>query len=221
MKLNIINWLINIFFPQQCLQCQSIQKNRVCDTCFTRIFEKNSYKMGQLQITPKMQLIDYYYYFLYEGPIKEILHDIKFKKSISLATQFSKQFSTLSLPSEIDHNWIIIPIPSHANRIKERGFNHISLLFQDFVTHHTLKVMPILRRKKHTKALFELNSQQRQDELESAFEILFPEHIRNQNIILIDDIITSGATIAQAHDLLVLHGAAQVKALSIAFTPLS
>jgi len=214
MKLNILNWFINIFFPQQCLQCKSIQKNRVCDTCFTQIFENASYKKV-------LHNIDFYYYFLYEGTIKHIVHEIKFKKSMSLAAQFSKHLSTLSLPTKIDRNWIFIPIPSHSNRIKERGFNHITVLFQEFLTHHSLKTMPVLRRKKHTQALFGLTHHQRQEELANAFEVLFPEQICNQNIVLIDDIITSGTTISHARDLLLQHGAAQVKALCIAYTPLS
>jgi ComF family protein len=216
MKDNILHWVISLFFPQQCIECKTIQKNIICNECLQKVTQNASVK----NITQKIS-IDYY--FSYEASIKEILHQIKFKKSIELAQEFAKKIAVLPLPQEIQDKiedyWIVIPIPSHPKRIKSRGFNHVSILFGDWIVEKNLVILPLLKRKKHTQALFNLNPKEREDEVKDAFELLYPENVKNKNILLIDDIATSGTTLAEAHQLLTHHGAKHIKALTIAYTP--
>ncbi len=213
MKNNFLGWLISVFFPQQCIECKTIQKTSICISCIRQVIKSASCQNI-------IQKIPVTYYFSYETLIKEILHQIKFKKSRELAILFADQIATLPLPNRVDQNSLIIPIPSHPKRVKERGFNHVNLLFEQWAKYHHLTLIPILRRKTNTQSLFNLTKKQRECELKNVFELSHYDCIQGKKIILIDDITTSGSTLAEAAQLLTAHGASQVMAITLAFTPL-
>jgi predicted amidophosphoribosyltransferase len=91
----------------------------------------------------------------------------------------------------------VIPIPLHPQRYQERGFNQTTLIAQGFcqIMSYKLEIQGV-RRVRNTAPLFQLNPQQRQREVEQAFELGSLYKLRSQKlaILLIDDIYTTGST---------------------------
>lgn len=116
---------------------------------------------------------------------------------------------------------IVIPIPLHPEREKERGYNQSFLLAQAFVKqaglpHDTLHT-DILLRIKHTEALARSASREKRlDAIRDAFRVQNTHSIKNKDVILIDDVITSGATMNEAKRVLVEAGVREVLMFAIA-----
>ncbi len=97
-----------------------------------------------------------------------------------------------------DTAWI--PIPIHSKRLKQRGFNQVDYIFKPLAEYFQIPYIPALKRVKETQALFGLNPEQRHDMVIDAFQ-LDPEHsstLKDKHIFIVDDILTTGATIQEA-----------------------
>jgi predicted amidophosphoribosyltransferase len=115
-------------------------------------------------------------------------------------------------------NTIWIPIPIHPKKRKQRGFNQVDLLFKPIAEHYQIPYIPALKRTKETQALFGLNPAQRQVMMTDAFE-LDPTHtssLHGKNILIVDDILTTGATIHEAAKLLQKTGAKSILGFTLA-----
>jgi competence protein ComFC len=206
-------WILQTLLPQKCVVCGNVQESKVCQACVT-----------QLKTAPHLHTTDtpfkVYYFFLYKGPIKTLLHHIKFNQKKDIALQVSTMMKSFPLPPHITSDVIIIPIPSHPKRIKDRGFNHVTLLFSPFLAHHGLRLTSVLKRVKHTKPLFSLTESARTAEIKNAFTLLDDTLIKDKKILLIDDILTSGSTLSEVATLLKEKGASSIEGLTLAYTPL-
>jgi ComF family protein len=123
-----------------------------------------------------------------------------------------------TLKKKIFQNYIVIPIPLHKNRQRERGFNQAELLGK-IISEKLNLVMrrDLLVRVKETKNQAELkNWKDRKKNLEKSFAVTAPEIIRKKNIILVDDVCTSGATIEEAAKTLKESGTRKIIALVVA-----
>lgn len=117
-------------------------------------------------------------------------------------------------------NFSVMPIPLHPKRKKERGFNQSELLGKILAEKYNLPLLAkALSRDKETKPQAELkNWDDRRQNLQNAFSAALPDQIKNKNIILIDDIYTSGATTKDAVRALCQAGAKKIIVLVFAKT---
>ncbi|MCX8064231.1 MAG: ComF family protein [Candidatus Hydrogenedentes bacterium] len=112
---------------------------------------------------------------------------------------------------------LIIPVPLHPLRLKRRGFNQSFLLAQEIVTcFPEAEISQALIRTKPTHSQSTLSTQERKENIKNAFEIKEPEKIKQKRILLIDDLVTSGATVTECAKTLKKHGALTVNVLSLA-----
>ena len=116
--------------------------------------------------------------------------------------------------------FLLVPIPLHPKRYLERGYNQSELLARAVLPYDTSNVLQL-----ETKALFrtkKTNAQAKSQKRTSRFENLRgaftanPDLVRGKNIILIDDVTTTGATLAEARKVLLKAGAKSVKAHTVA-----
>ncbi len=116
--------------------------------------------------------------------------------------------------------FIALPIPLYLDRLKERGFNQSELIAEIFCrkTNVALKT-DNLKRIKATKNQAELkNAEERKENIENCFELARPEEIKNKNIVLIDDVFTTGSTVGEAVKTLKKAGANKIIAFVFAKT---
>ncbi len=114
-------------------------------------------------------------------------------------------------------SYIIIPIPLHKSRLKWRGFNQSELIANELSKNIGLPAIAnILIRVKKTKDQTQLSKEERISNIQNAFQIKNPAEISGKNIILLDDVYTSGATMEAAAKTLKEGGAKKIIGLVIA-----
>jgi ComF family protein len=164
--------------------------------------------------------------FLYQGIIKEAIPIFKYQSKLSLALvfetylfdAFERFFGTVAID-------LILPVPLHLKKMKRRGFNQSFLLVRNFQKkyrsiHGKTPGWQIdtrtLLRVKSTRPQTGFDIQQRQDNLKGAFAIKKNANLSGKNILLVDDVYTTGATCGEAARLLLKFGANRVDVLVLA-----
>ncbi len=196
-RLNLLfKEIVNLFFPCRCIICNTFATNNICNICLKKLPYKVKINYHLSDYTQIISLIEY------SDQIKKILEYIKFTNdknlAILLGTQIELLFKTIPF-SEIDY-WVAVPI--HKKRLKKRGFNQTEVIFNEFLKKFNLSLTPLLIRSKNTPKLFKLTKYTRKNILENAFELNPVFNIKNKNIVILDDILTSGATLTEIAKLL-------------------
>ena len=112
---------------------------------------------------------------------------------------------------------LIIPVPLHVKRLRERGFNQSLILARVIGEKQKIPVnFSLLKRHKFTSTQTGSNKKERKQNIKGAFEVTDKKEINGKNIILIDDVYTTGATANECAKTLIKAGAQKVSVLTMA-----
>lgn len=154
----------------------------------------------------------------YTGEVRDLIHRMKYENDPILAKDLSAlivdTWPTL-IPLLADHPVVLVPIPLSKKRFASRGYNQAELLCLHAADHLRLQYVHALSRVKETKPQFGLSRLERIMNLQSAFKGN-RKQIAGKVVVLIDDIYTSGATLAAAAKEAQACGAIKVFALTLA-----
>jgi competence protein ComFC len=160
----------------------------------------------------------------YNGVVKKLLFTYKYKPYVvDLQTVLSELFYEGIIQNEyfmrvMKHDSFFLPIPLHAEKIRKRGYNHASLLARGIGDKMGIKVIDELVRVRKTKSQFLLKKEEREKNLKDVFS-LKPgggDQVKDRVIFLIDDLVTTGATLKEAARVLQKAGAGEVYGLTLA-----
>lgn len=158
--------------------------------------------------------------FLYEGAIRELIHSFKYNKQSQL--RYPLALLTLKGVSKFlpDYEaYLIIPVPLHRSRLRQRGFNQAVLLGQVLSRQLALPMMPdALVRIRRTEPQIELSGAERRLNVKGAFAVNSHDRIKGRQILLLDDVMTTGSTMDECAKELKKAGAVTVFAVTIART---
>lgn len=195
----MIKLLIDLLFPPRCAVCRASGDDALCAACESRIVTINKHE-GYVFCVGS-----------YEGVLEKAIKLLKFQHKKRLALPLARLLQNHNPFVSAD---AIIPVPLHANRLKERGFNQSSLISTLLSKNSGIPILEdVLIRKKDTKHLFDLGRIERQKNIEGAFEVDRPHAIKEASLILVDDIYTTGITVSTCRKVLIEAGAASVKAI--------
>jgi ComF family protein len=111
----------------------------------------------------------------------------------------------------------LIPVPLHPKRLRERGFNQALLLGKALEDIPPAKIKPgLLKRVRHTPPQVHLNPDERRQNVQGAFALKDPSGVRGKNILLVDDVFTTGATVNECARVLKKAGAGRVTVYTLA-----
>ena len=130
--------------------------------------------------------------FLYEDPLAQAIKELKYQGSLWLAKELARLWRQ-EIPSETFD--LVLPVPLHPKRLRERGFNQ-SLLLARFFDKGPLSTTALIR-KRYTKPQVELNPRERQKNVKGAFKIRDQKALLGRKVLLVDDVMTTGATIEE------------------------
>ena len=229
--------LINLIYPLSCQVCKieldPENERYLCEACLEKIrgnpppfCEKcgRSLPGGEgTYICGECQKINYYFNragapCLYEGVIKDCIHLLKYSKKLCLIgplSQLMVDFAKTYLDiTSID---LVVPIPLHSVKLREREFNQAELLARRIkASLGTPLISNNLRRIKLRPPQTTLSRKERLVNLEGAFKAKFPNQFRKMSILLIDDVFTTGATANESSKVLLDAGAKKVDVLTLA-----
>ena len=224
----IFGSFLNLLFPPLCLHCRArIGEGVLCGPCvravtlYTALF---CGKCGSRLAEGKRVCHEEHPYLLgaagsYDDPVlKDLIHSLKFNSVRGAAkplAEFLIRYAD-SLPVPIPRaNTIVIPMPLGKRRRRTRGFNQAELITHPFAEHLGLPLVAhAFARIRHTPPQTEQKRlEERRENMRGAFSVLSPEEIAGKTILLIDDVITSGATLFEAARTLKDGGARRVIAL--------
>jgi ComF family protein len=221
--------LLNFLFPSLCPACNSPSDNHthnpICVNCWTQIarykgpactvcglptISEYTRTCGEcLSHKPPFEKIGYF--GIYEGPLKESIHLYKFNNVKRLAAPLAQLLS----PIINDAYDAVVPVPMHISKLRKRKFNQTALLGL-YLARHLAKplILDALIKTRETSLQTEVNGRERRLNLKGAFSA--SRKIIGLRLLLIDDVITTGATIKECAFTLRKEGAASVDVVALA-----
>jgi ComF family protein len=156
---------------------------------------------------------------VYDGVIKELIHKFKYNGKEHLGLPLSRIMvdfiKEYRLP--IDYIDCIIPIPLHKARLREREFNQAQILGRHIAEEFKKDILAdAIERYRHTKTQTDLEIDERFLNVRDSFRIAQPEAIEGKNVLVIDDVLTTGATSSEVAAALKEAGAKMVFVLTLA-----
>jgi len=151
----------------------------------------------------------------FEGPLREAIHQFKYRPCRSLGVPLGRWMAeNLGAVRAVD---LVIPVPLHSSRLRQRGFNQALLLANQVADSFSLPLCyDNLVRLKRTKPQVELSPEERLQNVKNAFSMLVPDRMIGKSVLIVDDVYTTGATMNECSRILKEAGAVRVSALTIA-----
>lgn len=207
---------INLFYPLHCLNCNAqldaLNEFRICGRCETSI-KPNVMPPFELE-TPSVMA---YSACLYEGTLKELIHKFKYSGRTPLINVFSKLMTGyIKENPEIINAGLITAVPLHKTRLKEREFNQSLLLANKIAEEFGIPLKHALEKTIKTKYQNELTKIERHTNIKNAFRVCRHAGINEKSVLLIDDVMTTGATLNECACVLLAGGAKKVTCLTLA-----
>ena len=141
---------------------------------------------------------NHFYYSNYTTDLKQLFYSVKFDSNKYLLSEFSKFFLSLDLNKCLTNFDYYVPIPYHYTRLNFRGYNVLDYLFIFLEKNYNIIKLPLLNRKKSTKNLSLYKKTDRSIILSDVFD-LNPLYVKPKSkILLVDDIVTTKATMKAA-----------------------
>lgn len=154
----------------------------------------------------------------YEGALREMIHRWKYGERTYLTTFFGEKLAEVFFRYWNSQSFdLILPVPLHSQRLRERGFNQALLLAKELSRRTRIPCSKRLLRKRFpTAPQVDLSGQEREKGVRRSFHVPNPEQIEGRSILLVDDVYTTGATVNECSKVLLRAGAEQVAVLTLA-----
>ena len=149
----------------------------------------------------------------YEGIVKEMIYKIKYKDKRDVAITIGAVLADNLKQQDTAYDFIV-PVPISSKKRSSRGYNHTSLIARELASLVNIKVLECLIRIKDTKPQVLFNGSDRWYNVKGCFKCI--ENIENKRILLVDDIITTGATAHFCAEALKANGASSVTVIAFA-----
>lgn len=205
----IKNFILEIFFPHKCIFCDDVIPigcdEWICPYC------EGVAKICCEETKGIMHLYEY------KGYVKGMLHRFKYYKHKEYAVKLGELLAERFSLSERDGYDLIVPVPMHIKKKHKRGYNQAELLAEEMGKRLGIDVdSESLIRKEYTKAQSLLKINKRNENVKNVFKVVNNDNIKNKNIILVDDIYTSGSTAKACMKALYEAGALQICVIVVA-----
>jgi ComF family protein len=214
---------LDLALPARCVGCQG-EGEPVCESC-ARLFDARLELPAGTPIGLPAELpanlLQLEWCAPYSGAVRQALHELKYAGERRLAEP---------LGAAIARRWaragaggdVFVPVPVHRDRLKKRGYDQAELLARAAAARLHLPMAAILERTRATTAQFDLDRARRGTNVIGAFAVKPPRHgdvavlLGDRWIVLVDDVVTTGATLSACAAALLAAGAMAVSAVTVA-----
>lgn len=210
----ILDFLLNLIYPNVCGFCGKINENSLCEECEK---EAEKYIKYNESLECNKSFEKHIYLAHYDGKIREQILSYKFFDK----PYMYKTFAKLILKNEkiygiIKSYDIIVAVPIHKKRKNERGYNQSELIAKEIAKNvEGLKYEKVLKKVKNNERQSLLSKAERMKNVKGVYEIQESKIIKDKKVILFDDIYTTGSTAEECTKVLKLNQAKEVIVLTI------
>ncbi len=214
----ILGSLMRLFYPDLCCACgQSLMRGEhvICLSCLMKLPETDFHTFSDNAVAKlfygriNAENATAMCYYEKGSLVQHLMHQLKYKNKPEIGVYFGrklgKKLSESDLYKDVD---AVIPIPLHPKKMKIRGYNQSKVIADGFVQAFPVPVIEdVLVRVEFTETQTRKNRWDRYQNVKDMFGVQHPEKIRGKHVLMVDDVITTGATIeACAKHLLAVEG---------------
>jgi ComF family protein len=203
-----IEGFISLFYPKFCFACNSTllgNEGFLCTMCRHSLpitsFHKNGSNPVEKLFRGRIKIENATAFLFYDKGSKygHLLHQFKYKGHIEIGLMLGEMFGEQLKETNFKDIDLIVPIPLHKAKLRKRGFNQSEIIAQGISVSLGKPVAgKALKRKTHTATQTKKGRYERWENVEGIFEPRDQELLQNKHILLIDDVITTGATLEAA-----------------------
>lgn len=202
--MQFLKTLLDLVFPPRCQACRAISEELLCEECLARI--------NYLEPSAFVHAVG-----VYEGPLKKAIWRFKFDNKPELAAPLGKLMARYLEQhlntKELD---LFIPVPLHEKKKRQRGYNQAELLSLELTKALDLPTISgLLFRTRETHHQFDLPRAERYHNVKDAFQVKGAALLVGKKVLLVDDIYTTGSTIAECTRALKEAGAEKIHVLTL------
>lgn len=216
--------LIHLLFPKTCICCQNVlneQEPHICGSCHLElpVLEiDDDTAIKKLAGRVKIESALAYLKFNKSGKAQKILHEIKYKDNQELGIYMGKQYANYLKTNNIELDFdILVPVPLHSKRMKSRGYNQAEVIAKglseelriDLNTNSLLKAKEAQSQTKKGRVA-------RLENMQDCFAVSELVDMNGKHIAIVDDVMTTGATLEACCLSLEKAGVGKITVLSLA-----
>lgn len=206
MKITFINSIIGLLYPSVCAACGTTLfkwEKLVCTRCRS-LLPKTGYELNEdnplarlFYGKVRLKAVTSCFFFSKEGKVQHLIHELKYKGNdqagLFLGQELGKTIKEAPLFEGLD---FLIPVPLHPKREKERGYNQSMLIAQGISEVTGIAVGGgFLLRSINTSTQTHKSKEERWQNVKDIFELHRADRLENKYVLLIDDVLTTGATL--------------------------
>lgn len=206
MNFSIIHSIIGLFYPSVCAACGTSLypwEKQVCLRCRS-LLPQTGYALNEdnplariFYGRVRLKAVTACYFFSKEGKVQQLIHELKYKGNadagVFLGQELGKTLKDAPLFQGIDY---LIPVPLHPKREKERGYNQSLMIAQGIYEVTGIPIGKVfLFRSVNTATQTHKSKEDRWLNVKDIFELRHPERLEGKYVLLIDDVLTTGATL--------------------------
>jgi len=195
----------HLLFPHVCSGCGSDMLNKeslLCMRCIDAMPETNFEIHANNPVEKKFwgrlpfQQATAQYYFIRESLMQRLMHQFKYKKNKELGTQLGRMMGESLKKSNRFTIDALIPLPLFPAKEKKRGYNQATILCEGIAESLQVPVLSdVIIRSQHTDTQTKKGRIERWQNMEGKFVLAKPGAIANKRVLLVDDVVTTGATL--------------------------
>ncbi|WP_312518642.1 ComF family protein [Anaerospora sp.] len=206
---------LDLLFPPRCPVCRTFvdQQGEWCSSCLTLVWAPRELELASHGVTALdacFVLCDY------TAGVQKLIRDMKFRKGRRYGCYLTWLLSRYQNYHRLGSVNVIVPVPLSPERLKDRGYNQTEVIFRPWAESRQLLWCDALIRLKATLPQWELTIAERRKNVKGAFQVTRPEVVQDKQILLVDDIFTTGTTMNECAKVLKKAGAKRVVGLTIA-----
>ena len=207
---------MDFVYPPYCILCEGELERKhklVCQSCWNRL---EPFETAETYISQNRILSVY----PYSNQMRTIIHQLKYSGKLHLAEHLGQAMADLVIKDKkLRTADFVIAVPLHKVKKRSRGFNQSDLLARKISQTSGINVIDnILLRKRYTQKQSLLPIDKRAKNVEGAFEVKNGDMLQGKNLVLVDDIITTGSTVNECIKVLRDAGSGNVTALAAAIS---
>ena len=198
--------LLNLLYPNLCASCQEVllkNENVICYNCMVDLPRSLHYQDIENPMAKlfwgkiKLEMALSAFTFIKNGKVQRLMHELKYKGNTKvgelMGIELGKEIDKVEITDKVD---VVVPVPLHKKKLKQRGYNQ-----SEFIAIGVAKVLncemntDLLKRMEHSESQTKKSKFERWENVGSAFTLTDASQYRGKHILLVDDVVTTGATL--------------------------